>query len=100
MIILFNSLSQIDFYNNINDFNIEFIKLYENVHDLIIDFVVRRHYINIFKLRIRINIKQMMNIKFNITFNEIMSMIERFDNLNILKNQNREQSKIIVIFND
>ena len=88
---IFNALSQSRSLSDINDFNTKFTRLLENVHDLIDFFVAKRRYIEVLKSRTRNNLKQILFIKKNIIFDEMMKLTKQFENFNV-KFYNREQS--------
>ena len=87
----FNVLSQSKFLSDISDFNTKFTRFLENVHDFIDFFVAKRRYIEALKSRTRNNLKQILFIKKNIIFDEMMKLTKQFENFNV-KFYNREQS--------
>ena len=78
----FQRLQQFDEYSDINDFNVKFTSIYENIQELILFFVARRRYIDVLKSHIKINMKQMLFMRFQIDLNEMMSLTENFEIVN------------------
>ena len=78
----FQRLQQFDEYNDINNFNVKFISIYENIQELIVFFVTRRRYIDALKFHIKINMKQIFFMRFQIDLNKMMSLTKNFETVN------------------
>ena len=60
----FQRLQQFNEYSDINNFNIKFTSIYENILEFIVFSMIRKQYIDVIKLHIKIKMKQMFFMRF------------------------------------